>query len=146
MTRQVYDCIILDNIAYDIVSVKASRQSKSTIFDPRYFGFSPSWPYTGCWRGFLATYIIKNSKLVLLDLKINDNKNKNLRINGATPKSGFIFSNTYKNIYLAMSGFSGEITALSLFNIDSDSHGHQDELIIMEKTMLVEFGDVLIVR
>jgi hypothetical protein len=60
MTAQSNDTIAFEGREYEVTA-----RSGGELFDPELYGFSPTAPHTGCWRGHRCSYAVENGRLVL---------------------------------------------------------------------------------
>lgn len=65
MTEQIRDRVVLQQSEYILETVEGSG-----LFDPSDFGVTPTRTSTANWRGFVCTYAVSNSRLVLRELNI----------------------------------------------------------------------------
>ena len=63
MTVQEPDRVYYKRRKYELVSA-----DNEDLFDPEEHGFDLFAPHTACWRGFIATYAVKNRELLLRNL------------------------------------------------------------------------------
>ena len=121
MTAQISDSFLLDDQEYAIVGVNGSG-----LFDPQELGVTPMASISGCWRGYLCQYKLRDRRLFLHELQLSlaaQDVREGQRylelvdfegpvINGVSPKfpkSGDqLLNNLYENLNLAMA-FTGGI-------------------------------------
>ena len=70
MTAQIGDSIRYAGEYYDLVGVSPATP-RDPLFDPERFGISTYSGCTACRRGYIASYGLRENRLVLEDLKIN---------------------------------------------------------------------------
>ncbi|MHA1459100.1 MAG: hypothetical protein ACTSO6_10645 [Promethearchaeota archaeon] len=97
MTGQIPDKLIYNKNSYSIVGLKGHG-----LPAPLDFGLEPISPHTANWRGFVMTYEIVNSLLILqnMDVTVKEMKDDLPLINSITPeakKEGYI-NLTYTNL------------------------------------------------
>lgn len=104
MTAQMNDAFRYQDAEYALAGI-----SKGELFNPLIFGLHPMMASTACWRGYIATYAVNDSHLVLDNLLINlhDMDLQSLQmevplINGIKPISPAgrhsLFNNDYKDL------------------------------------------------
>ena len=70
MTAQIGDSIRYAGNHYGLVGVSPDN-SADELFDPERFGIKTFSDCTACWRGYVATYGLRENQLVLEELGIN---------------------------------------------------------------------------
>jgi hypothetical protein len=66
MTAQLHDQFIVEGESHNVAGV-----SGDGLFDPEAYGLQPvSWN-TACWRGYVATYALRDRRLVVRELELN---------------------------------------------------------------------------
>lgn len=116
MTAQRTDTFFFMQEQYDVIRVGRDKSVPVSIrlynyevFSPKEFGLMPKTISTSCWRGYYATYSVKNDKLQLVNLTINDETRSYPDINGVqaeiTPSRPERF---YRNIGVHLE-FSGQL-------------------------------------
>ena len=70
MTAQIGDSICYAGQYYNLVGVSPDHPSDE-LFDQERFGIRTFSNCTACWRGFVATYGLRENRLILEELKIN---------------------------------------------------------------------------
>ena len=66
MTAQISDTLKYQNQEYEILAIESKFP-----FKPQDHGFNPVMMHTACYRGYYCLYTIKNKKLFLSELTIN---------------------------------------------------------------------------
>ena len=105
MTAQFDDLFIYRDVKYSIAGISGSK-----LFDPADFGLNPFMASTACWRGYIITFAVVDSHLVLDTLHVNlpvemgeaRNQPNGPVINGVEPTPSTtglnLFNNEYKNL------------------------------------------------
>jgi hypothetical protein len=70
MSAQISDSIRYAGETYALVGI-SSDDLRNDLFEPEHFGIRTSSGCTACWRGYVATYGLRDDRLVLEDLGIN---------------------------------------------------------------------------
>jgi hypothetical protein len=84
MSGQVNDKFEYENDVYSISAI----EFPNNFFTIESFRLKPIWENTACWRGYVATFTIKNNKLILNKLSTNNGNRKNdkvISLNGKFP-------------------------------------------------------------
>jgi hypothetical protein len=66
MTAQAADLFVLDSVEHALAGICGDG-----LFEPVQHGFTPEGKDTGCWRGYVCTYGLREERLVLEALYIN---------------------------------------------------------------------------
>jgi hypothetical protein len=97
MTAQFNDVFIYQGKRFSIAGI-----STGELFKPSDFGLYPIQASTACWRGYVATFAIFDSHLVLDTVSVNLRETMAPTINGimaGEPKDRFkLFSHVYNNL------------------------------------------------
>lgn len=104
MTAQFNDIFIYKGIEYALAGI-----SVGSLFEPAMFGLNPVVASTACWRGYVATFVISDSNIVVDSLSVNLNENdvedefaNGPSINGVLPAAPTdalkLFNNIYTNL------------------------------------------------
>lgn len=70
MSAQMNDLMIYEGKTYRLAGIAADDPSVE-LFEPEHYGIQAFSRSTGCWRGFRATYGLRENRLVLEELGIN---------------------------------------------------------------------------
>lgn len=89
MTVQIPDKFKFNSKIYDLLQ----EDEDIFLFNPHDYGFDAYDKASFCWKGHLSTYSIKDNKLVLSKLEIN-NTDK-VKLNNENPKRGILLSIIY---------------------------------------------------
>ncbi|NLD16348.1 MAG: hypothetical protein GX666_02050 [Tissierellia bacterium] len=77
MTAQISNLFKINEKEYDLIG-----SSRDIDFDPREYGLTPVAPHTACWRGYYYVANIKDNKLVVENLHVNNADDDYPEING----------------------------------------------------------------
>jgi hypothetical protein len=66
MTAQIHDQCLVGGQRYDIAGIAGDE-----LFAPGAHGLKPVPWSTGCWRGYVVTYALRNRRLVVRELAVN---------------------------------------------------------------------------
>lgn len=80
MTAQISNLFKIKDKEYDLIG-----SSGDINFDPRDYGLTPVAPHTANWRGYYYEANIKDKKLVVENLHVNNATNDYPEINGVKP-------------------------------------------------------------
>lgn len=107
MTAQIHDSFLLQDKTYSVVGVNGG-----SLFHPQDQSMQPLPRITSCWRGYVCTYKISDSKLLLDSLQVNL-AHEGPAINNIPPvfSSRGTFDNIYKDIHLRMDFTGGILVA-----------------------------------
>lgn len=86
MTAQASDQFEIDGVRYSIAAIE-----REWPFDPTKHGFSPVAPHTGCWRGFIASYVLRDKQLELAQLLVGFGNAHPHAWRGISPEKGEFF-------------------------------------------------------
>lgn len=70
MSAQINDLMLYEGKTYRLAGI-ASDDPSVELFEPAHYGIQAIPRSTGCWRGFRATYGLRENRLVLEELGIN---------------------------------------------------------------------------
>lgn len=139
MTYQIRDTFILNGKEFDIEQI---IQKSNKWFSPYQYGFIPYYKCTACWRGYHCCYAIKEGRLYLVTLNIN-NKNdeypKFMEIEANTINPAEWFKATYNNVFLDFK-FTGKIILSRDFIYDKYSkYNEYPSIWMFEKVIELYF-------
>lgn len=80
MTAQISNIFKIDGREYDLIGT-----SNEITFSPRDYGLTPVAPHTACWRGYYYEANIKDDRLVVEHLYVNNSDENYPEINGVKP-------------------------------------------------------------
>ena len=151
-TEQTPDILIIGNdtiyLNYFPLEDLVLSNKLSAPFD--YGGYS--FPHTGCWRGYVATWQVVEDNLVLKEVRKLDTEKTKLDIieylenNGYNPKiiNGFVVADWYSDVLIARSfyGYTDDRFVLDIYYrpyrpYDPNEHDRRAELIF-ENGKLIE--------
>jgi hypothetical protein len=81
MTAQITDTFILHDQEWELIGWQGEG-----LFDPEQFGMETAILHTACYRGFYATYEIRDAALLLRDLVMREAHGHYVAINGVEPE------------------------------------------------------------
>ena len=105
MTMQAPDPFIWNNEKWTFLGA----DNVYTLFDPKEYGLYPEMISTACYKGFIVTFRLDDSQLVLDELCVYCGDNPYPAINGIEAVADTFGMHLYKNISLKLS-YSGVIT------------------------------------
>jgi hypothetical protein len=91
VTAQIPDTYIYKQKQYDLVGITGGQ-----LFSPEDFGMTPEMIHTACYRGFYATYEIKEDSIFLKEVTMRERDGNYEPINKVMPKQGedgFVYQN-----------------------------------------------------
>jgi hypothetical protein len=104
MTSQINDIFIYKDVKYALAGI-----SEGSLFEPAMFKINPIAASTACWRGYVATFDISDSHLVLDSLAVNlhesdgeDVFTNGPSINGISPVAPTDAFIMFNNLYLSL--------------------------------------------
>ncbi len=105
MTAQIGDIYKFKEKRYTCL-----RRNSDSLFDPKDYGFSPTWACTACWRGYFCEYEVRDDGLMLRNLCINDANDYYPPVNGvnASEEKKPLGHRLYENVDLSIP-YSGKV-------------------------------------
>jgi len=82
MTAQIHDSLYYKRKEYDISAI----EHPSDFFDIHSLGFRPRMMHTACYRGYVATFVVRRKHLYLDKLSVNDHSKSLIPINNKMPQ------------------------------------------------------------
>lgn len=102
MTSQISDTFIIKKQKYELIGIDGG-----VLVNPEQFGMVPTMIHTACYRGYFATYELKNSALFLKKLTLSEESGKYVPIDNVLPQKEE-YQATYHNLNILVP-FTGKL-------------------------------------